>query len=62
MAWQIVHGLKCNRSARSAIAQIRKKEYTAKVAEYSGELLLVGINYDRKKKTHSCRIERCQKP
>ena len=28
---------------------------------YSGGLLFVGIDYDEKKKTHECRIERFEK-
>jgi hypothetical protein len=31
------------------------------VADYTGEMLLVGINYDKKEKTHQCRITRIQK-
>ena len=58
----LVLELKCNRSAKAAISQIRKKEYTEKVAEYSGEMLLVGISYNKKTKRHDCRIERCVKP
>ena len=53
--------LKCNRSADAAIDQIKRKEYPAKVAEYTGDILLVGINYDRETKTHTCRIERYTK-
>ena len=54
----IVVELKCNKSADSAIDQIRRKDYPAKVAEYADRLLLVGINYDRETKQHTCRIER----
>jgi hypothetical protein len=32
------------------------------VAPHTGNLLLVGINYDRGKKTHECKIERIGKP
>ena len=53
--------LKCNKSADAAIDQIKRKEYPAKVAEYTGDILLVGINYDRETKTHTCRIERYTK-
>ena len=42
----------------TAIDQIRRKEYPAKLAEYSGEILLVGINYDKETKLHTCKIER----
>ena len=54
----IVLELKCNKDADSAIDQIHRKQYPAKVAEYSGHLLLVGINYDRETKQHSCLIEK----
>ena len=53
--------LKSNRSARAAISQIRRREYPAKIAEYTGQILLVGINYDKKKKRHTCRIEKWDK-
>ena len=54
----IVLELKYNQDADTAISQIKRKQYPAKVAEYTDNLLLVGINYDRQKKTHDCRIER----
>ena len=53
----IVIELKVNKDADAAIDQIRRKEYPAKVSEYAGNLLLVGISYDRDTKQHSCRIE-----
>ena len=33
------------------------KQYPAKVEQYADNLLLVGINYDKKTKQHACRIE-----
>ena len=54
----IVLELKYNRDADSAIDQIHRRQYPAKVAQHTGDLLLVGINYDREKKTHECQIER----
>ena len=54
----IVLELKYNIDADSAIDQIHRRQYPAKVAQYTGDLLLVGINYDRDKKTHECKIER----
>ena len=53
----IVVELKCDKNADSAIDQIRRKQYPAKVAQYANHLLLVGISYDRKTKTHYCHIE-----
>ena len=55
----IVLELKYNRDADSAIDQILRKQYPAKVTQYTGNLLLVGINYDKEKKTHECQIQRC---
>ena len=51
--------LKYNRDADSAIDQIHRKNYPAKVQDYTN-LLLVGINYDRDTKQHTCKIERVQ--
>ena len=50
--------LKFNHSADTAIDQIKRKEYPAKLAEYTGEILLVGINYNKDTKQHTCLIER----
>lgn len=54
----IIIELKYNKDADTAISQIKRKEYPAKVAQYADNLLLVGINYDRETKLHSCKIER----
>ena len=53
----IVVELKYNQDADAAISQIKRKKYTAKVAPYADNLLLVGINYDKRQKTHTCLIE-----
>ena len=50
--------LKRNGSAESALRQIREKQYFDSLSQYEGNLLFVGISYDEKEKTHSCRIER----
>lgn len=50
--------LKWDKSAEGAIAQIKEKRYVEALKDYQGELLLTGINYDRKSKKHSCVIER----
>lgn len=52
--------LKKGHSAEEAIQQIKDNDYLHKVSEYSGEILLVGINYDNEK-GHNCRIEKVQK-
>ena len=48
--------LKWDKAASGAIAQIKDKKYLESIAGYSGEVLLVGINYDRKTKIHECEI------
>lgn len=55
--------LKYDKDAESAIQQIRDRNYTQVLDGYNGEIVLVGINYDRKNKdkTHSCVIERIVK-
>ena len=53
----IVVELKCNHSTDTAISQIKRKNYPEKLAEYTGDILLVGINYDKESKQHTCRIE-----
>lgn len=55
----LVIELKWNRSSMGAIRQIRDRNYPALLSEYGGETLLVGIDYDETKKTHSCAIEKC---
>ena len=57
----LVIELKFNHTADTAIDQIKRKEYPAKIAEYTGDLLLVGINYDKETKQHACKIERMVK-
>ena len=50
--------LKWNQSAKAAIQQIKEKQYPKLLEDYTGELLLVGINYDKETREHSCVIER----
>ena len=53
----IVVELKFRQDADAAIDQIKRRQYPAKVAQYTDNLLLVGINYDRDTKQHTCHIE-----
>ncbi len=53
----LVVELKWNQSAEGAIEQIRKKEYCQSLNEYHGNLLMVGVNYDKKTREHTCVIE-----
>ena len=50
--------LKWDKSAEGAISQIKDKGYVEALKEYKGDLLLVGINYDKKTRVHQCRIEK----
>jgi hypothetical protein len=57
----IVLELKYNLDADTAISQIKRQNYGEALKSYFGEVILVGINYDRKTKKHSCVIERVAK-
>lgn len=53
----IILELKMDSSCQEAITQIRQKNYIQKVNKCR-EILLVGINYDKKEKAHQCVIEK----
>ena len=53
----IVLELKFNQDADTAIRQIQQKNYGDALKSYFGDIVLVGINYDRSTKKHSCVIE-----
>ncbi|MDO5424563.1 MAG: AAA family ATPase [Eubacteriales bacterium] len=57
----LVVELKWNHSVEGAISQIKQKKYVKSLEDYTGNLLLVGINYDKKKKEHQCMIEEYRK-
>lgn len=57
----IVVELKWNKSAGAAIEQIKNKHYTDSLVSYNGDILLVGINYNKNNKKHDCRIEKIRK-
>ncbi|MGN0353992.1 MAG: AAA family ATPase [Muricoprocola sp.] len=50
--------LKWDKTVQGAIQQIKEKQYVTSLKEYQGNLLLVGINYDKADKVHSCKIEK----
>lgn len=52
----LVVELKWSQSAHGAIKQIKEKQYTSWLKNYTGNILLVGINYN-KKKGRECVIE-----
>ena len=53
--------LKWNKKAETAITQIKEKKYPESIEEYTGDILLVGISYDKKTKVHECVIEKYKK-
>lgn len=57
----IIIELKWNHSADTALTQIREKRYVGALHDFLGEILLVGVNYDKASKKHECRIEKVRK-
>ena len=55
----IVIELKYDKAVNTAIEQIKQRQYPAKVLQYTDNLLLVGITYERETKQHRCSIEKC---
>ena len=53
--------LKWNAKAQTAINQIREKNYPESILHYTGNIILVGINYNKKTKKHECIIEKLEK-
>ena len=56
----VIIELKWDKDAEGAIAQIKEKKYVKSLEDYKGNLLLAGINYDKKTKTHTCVIEKVE--
>ena len=54
----LVVELKWNQNAQTAIRQIKNRQYPEAVTNYTDNILLVGISYDKKQKTHNCVIEK----
>lgn len=57
----LVVELKWNQSAQTALRQIRERKYPESLLAYTGDILLVGINYDKVSKKHTCEIEKYEK-
>lgn len=57
----LVIELKWNQSAKGAIEQIKGRHYPGAIEGYGGDILLVGINYDKDapagRRKHTCMIE-----
>lgn len=54
----LVVELKWDKSAAGAIQQIREKQYADWISGYTGDILLVGLTYEKGKKAHQCMIEK----
>ena len=53
----IIFELKWDKSVETAISQIHEKNYPQSLEDYSGNILLVGINYNKTDKEDKCVIE-----
>ena len=53
--------LKWNKNAKTALQQIKERKYPESIKQYTGDILLVGVNYDKKTKKHQCLIESYEK-
>lgn len=49
--------LKWNKEAKTAIRQIKEKQYVHALKDYEGRILLIGISYDKSTRKHECEIE-----
>lgn len=54
----LVVELKWDKDAQTTIRQIEERGYTKALEGYVGDVLLVGVSYDRKTRHHACRIRR----
>ena len=52
---------KWDQSVKTAIGQIKDKNYPEKLKDFE-KILLVGISYDKDSKKHECRIEEYLNP
>ncbi len=53
--------LKWDGSVEGAVRQIKERRYPDALKGYGGAVVLVGISYDKKSKTHTCVIEKHHK-
>lgn len=57
----LVVELKWNKDVNTAMDQIKNRQYPGSVSDYTGDMILVGLTYDKKTKKHECLIERLVK-
>ncbi len=53
----IIVELKVNQSPETALNQIKQKKYFASLDNWHGDILFVGVSYDKETKQHWCKIE-----
>lgn len=53
--------LKWNKNVKTALEQIKKNLCPESLLSYTGDVFIVGITYDKKDKTHKCKIEKDKK-
>ena len=53
--------LKWNKNVQTALEQIKKNLYPESLLSYTEDVFIVGITYDKKDKTHKCKIEKYKK-
>ena len=53
----LVLELKYDKTADTAISQIHERRYDGVLKDFAGEVVLVGINYNKDTKKHECEIE-----
>ena len=54
----VIIELKWDKDAAGALKQIMEKQYPDALQDHKENLLLVGINYDKKTKSHTCMIQK----
>lgn len=57
----LVVELKWNRDAYGAIRQIENKQYTSALKNYRGDILLIGVSYQKNTKKHTCKIKKVER-
>lgn len=57
----IILELKWNQEEETAIEQIKARNYPQSLKDYSGKILLIGINYTKEEKYHQVEIEEWEK-
>ena len=57
----LVVELKWNQKVQTAMHQIKEKKYPESILHYTGEIILVAINYDKESKEHQCMMEQYEK-